>query len=437
MAASEIAFDFNQSTSASVNVTVEIFVAITRIMCIILEMRYRSIKSAKVFRGQVLTPEKLAARLAQSITVPGGDWLELGVGSGRLLEACVASHSIDRYVAVELDRRLAAKCATPAPTELHFANVLQPDALDAVLGNRRFSCTVGNPPFGVGAVSPAAQARLKALYPQVTQINAWARLDLYFLLESLARLKRPGEAAFIVAAPIVQDPALATFRQTLIDSASEIECHELPADTFDKRAEVQSFLLIARFGQTRGANVTLGRLVGTDFELTVSRRVSRTEAIHRMDLAHHEFQDFTQALARRTGFTTLEDLGARIVRGSRSRHQFEDLGIEHFHTSDFPQTRGDIAFGAEPLGAFQTAEAGNILVPRVGTRCIDRAAFVAKGRRAFTEAVYRVVVPQQTRVSVFDWISSEEGKAWRRSAAHGSCAKHLTVGALMAMPVPA
>lgn len=406
-------------------------------MCIILEMRYRSIKSARVCRGQVLTPVKLAARLAQSLHVSDGDWLELGAGSGRLLEACVASRSIDHYVAVELDHRLAAKCANASPAELHIANVLQPDALDAVLGDRRFSCVVGNPPFGVGAVSPAAQMRLKALYPQVTQINAWARLDLYFLLESLARLKRPGEAAFIVAAPIVQDPALATFRQTLIDCASEIECHELPADTFDKRAEVQSFLLVARFGQTRGANVTLGRLVGPDFELTASRRVSSIDAIQRMDLAHHEFKDFTQALGRRSGFTTLEGLGARIVRGSRSRHQFEELGIEHFHTSDFPQARGDVAFGTEQPGTFQTAEVGNILVPRVGTRCIDRAAFVSEGRRAITEAVYRVVVPQQARISVFDWVSSEEGKTWRRSAAHGSCAKHLTVGALMAMPVPA
>lgn len=399
-------------------------------------MRYRTTQSTKVRRGQVLTPEKLAVRLAQSIRVTGGDWLELGVGSGRLLEACVASRSIDRYVAVELDPKMAAKCASTFPSELHLADVLQPPALDTVLGDHRFSCTVGNPPFGVAAISAVAQERLKALYPQVAQINAWARMDLYFLLESLARLKRPGEAAFIVAAPIVQDPTLATFRQILIDSASEIECYELPMDTFEKHAEVQSFLLIARFGQVRGAKVTLGRLVGKDFEQTAARRMGREDAIRRMDLGYHEFQDFTQSLTRRSGFTTLESMGAQIVRGSRSRNQFEELGVEYFHTSDFPQLRDDVAFGLEKKGSFRVAEAGNILLPRVGTRCIDRAAYVAKGRRAITEAVFRVDVPQKARVAVFDWISGEEGKVWRRSAAHGSCAKHLTVGALMAMPVP-
>lgn len=399
-------------------------------------MRYRSVRSTKGLRGQVLTPAKLASRLAQSIHMDGGDWLELGVGSGRLLEACLASHSVNRYIGVEVDQKLAADCATNVPAELRIADVLQPDVLEAVLGARRFSCAVGNPPFGVGKISPAAQLRLKALYPQVVQIKAWARLDLYFLLESLARLQRPGEAAFIVAAPIVQDPALAMFRKTLIGSASEIECHELPADTFDKRAEVQSFLLIARFGRTRGASVTLGRLTGADFELTASRQVCATEAVQRMDLAYHEFRDFAQGLARRPGFTTLEGLGAHIVRGSRSRHQFEALGVEHFHTSNFPLASGDVAFGVGPLEAFQAAEAGNILLPRVGTRCIDRAAYVAKGRRAITEAVYRVAVPPQSRTAVFDWMSGDEGKAWRRSAAHGSCAKHLTVKVLMTMPVP-
>lgn len=384
-----------------------------------------------------MTSVELAARLTQSVRTTGGNWLELGVGSGRLLEAAISLGSVDQYVGVELDPRLAAKCPTASNAQVHIADVLEPDALKAALGNQRFSCVIGNPPFGIAEISLAAQARLKEIYPHVRQIKAWGRLDLYFLLESLARLDRPGEAAFIVAAPIVQDPVLASFRKMLIENASEIECHELPPLTFDYRAEVQSFLLIARFGSTRGARVTLGRLAGRNFESVAARQVSQASAIERMDLAHHEFRDFSRGLAQRPGFTTLEALGARIVRGSRTRQQFEALGIEHFHTSDFPLGSGDVRFSTYSSAGFQIAEVGNILVPRVGTRCIDRTAFVATGRRPITEAVYRVIVPKQAQAAAFDWISGEEGKTWRRTAAHGSCAKHLTVAALMKMPVPA
>jgi hypothetical protein len=279
--------------------------------------------------------------------------------------------------------------------------------------------------------------RLRCLYPDVHVVNGWARLDLYFMLESLSRLKRPGEAAFIVAAPIVQDPALASFRQTLIDLATKVECYELPPDTFDKRAEVQSFFLVARFAEKRGATVTLGRLTGPDFNITQTRLVPREAAIHRLDLAHYEFVDFNQALTRRRTFSSLAQLGARICRGSRSRRQFEAMELEHFHTSDFPPLGSDVSFARACRSEYQTATAGHILVPRVGSRCIDRTTIVSKGQRPFTEAVYRIDMPAGARAAVFDWMSSEDGRAWRRQAALGSCAKHLTVSSLMAMPVPA
>jgi hypothetical protein len=85
------------------------------------------------------------------------------------------------------------------------------------------------------------------------------------MLESVSRLTRPGEAAFIVAAPIVQDPALASFRENLIDYASEVECYELPHKTFNKRTEVQSFLLIARFGAKGGHEWSLAAWQGPSF----------------------------------------------------------------------------------------------------------------------------------------------------------------------------
>jgi hypothetical protein len=113
------------------------------------------------------------------------------------------------------------------------------------------------------------------------------------------------------------------------------------------------------------------------------------------------------------------------------------MELEHFHTTDFPQGGGDVSFGRGARREFQMATAGHILVSRVGSRCIDRTAIVVKGQRAFTEAVYRIVVPESARTATFDWMTSEDGKAWRRQAALGSCAKHLTVSSLMAMPVPA
>lgn len=78
-------------------------------------MRYRATRSTRTRRGQILTPTQLAARLAGGVRVNSGDWLELGSGSGRLLEACLASRSLNRYVGVEFDHRLAATCPSAPP----------------------------------------------------------------------------------------------------------------------------------------------------------------------------------------------------------------------------------------------------------------------------------------------------------------------------------
>lgn len=385
----------------------------------------------------MLTPIALAQRLADGLRTSGGRWLELGSGTGRLLDACTRTRNPLSYVAVELDAELAACSPALQAVSLLHADVLNPAQLDRALASERFDCVVGNPPFGIERLNDDARARMKSLYPDVQQIKDWGRLDLYFMLESLSRLRRPGEAAFIVAAPIAQDAALAPFRKTLIDAATELECYELPPQTFDNRAEVQSFLLIARFSSKLGARVTLGRLKGVGFHLDVARRVSREDAIRRLDIGHHEFADFEARLASRANFSTLEGLGAHVVRGSRTRHQFEALGVEHFHTSDFPDAGGGVEFDSALGSNFKAAEAGHILVPRVGSRCIDRSAIVSRGSRPFTEAVYRITLPHRARTGVFDWMSSDEGRAWRRAAANGSCAKHLTVTSLMQMPVPA
>ena len=307
--------------------------------------------------------------------------------------------------------------------------------MHSAFGQRRFRVAIGNPPSGLGVVSPDAQARLRALYPEVMPLKTRTRLDLYILLEALARLERPSEMAFVVAAPIVQDPTLAAFRKMLVESASEIECYELP-DAFSQKGKVRSFLLVARFGRTQAARVTLGRLEGDDLALSAWRALGASNAIRRMDLAYYEFQDMTQALTRRPGFTTLADLGAHVVAGSRTKNQFVAMGVPHFHTSDFPVADGAVVFDEQWLRGVEMAQEGHTLVPCVGARCIERVVHVARGCSPITDAVCCVNVQARWRNDVFDWMYGEEGKAWRRTAAEVLGAGRLTAATLMTMPIP-
>nr|WP_269143360.1 N-6 DNA methylase [Burkholderia stagnalis] len=397
-------------------------------------MRYRNPSDKRSILGQVFTPPALAERLMRILGVDGGQWLELGVGGGQLMEACFEFASPEQFIGVEIDRDLIRRHARRVDMTLHCVDVLDPCRLGHLLTEHQFEYSVGNPPFGEARLPPHAIERLHDLCPGLPR-GQWSRMDLYFVLESLSRLRRPGAAAFIVGAPLIDAPALQAFRRALIDQAGEIECFELPINTFPN-AEVRSYLIVAKFSLRKlGCNVHVGRLEGADFVMTKRIKVTGEQGVARLDLAFYEFTDVHLALKARSG-KTLEEMGGVVVRGSRSRNEFEALGIPSFHTTDFPGGRNEISFRGACNNQFQLAEAGNILVPRVGSRCLDRQVMVSKGRRPYTEAVYRITVPAKYRSKVFDWMRSPEGVSWRVMAARGACAKHLTVSTLLQMPVP-
>lgn len=383
-----------------------------------------------------MTPPQLAQRVVGMLSGEGDTWLELGAGNGRMAQACLDACAPSSYIGVELDKRLLRSSPVDARARFLQGDVLSPVGLSELLGDQRFSRTTGNPPYGMQSLPRGSQARIAELCPGIPQIAAWVQLDLYFVLESLARLKRPGEAAFIVGAPIAEDARLKAFRQALVLAASEVECFELPPDVFDKKAEVQSFVLVARFGAAKLKRIRIAKLAGNGLNVVAERWISPEQAAHRLDFAFYEFEALSAILRTAPGCRSLEELGASVVRGSRTRSQFDSLSIESFHTSDFPQDGTAVRFTPARDHGYQAAKASDILLPRVGTRCMDRHALVVKGQRHYTEAVYRLRVPARHQARVVDWVLSEAGTMWRQAAAKGSCAKHITVASLMGMPVP-
>ena len=400
-------------------------------------MRYRLATSHKEKHAQVLTPPHLARCLVQALDGTGKTWLELGAGTGRIADACLTYRKPASYTGIEIDADLLALCPRSRLSQYVHADVLDPQALERRLGAEMFDRVGGNPPYGMAALPDAAIARLDALCPGLPLQKVWGQLDLYFVLESLARLKRPGEAAFVVGAALAEDVRLEAFRRHLVAAASEIECYELPRDVFANDVEVQSYLLIARFGRRRECRVRVGRMQGKDLVVAERREITAAAAAERLDLSYHKFLDLDQSLRQKRGCVSLGELGAEIVRGSRSRNEFLSLDISHFHTSDFPRGGLDVRFGDFNDRRFQLAKQGDILLPRVGSRCLDRQAIVKDGSSPYTESVFRVRLPRAHQERVLKWISTDAGAFWRRAAAKGTCAKHLTVSALLGMPVPA
>ncbi len=398
--------------------------------------RYRAVVDSRARFGQVMTPPPMADALLRLLGSTGGNWLELGSGSGRLAEAVYGGAAPESYLGVELEAAMIDLSPKLPGFQYVKHDVLAAAALARSLGDRQFDHAIGNPPYGMHGLPPQARKRLLKLCPELDVQSAWAPIDLYFVLESLARLKSTGTAAFIVGADIPCGAQSLPFRKMLIDQASEIECYELPSTAFGYRVEVQSYMLIVRFGRSRAQHVSLGRL-DEQFEVASLRHFDASLAIESMDLSHHEFGEMNEALRRSSHSITMKDLDVEIIRGCHTRSQFSQLGVAHFHTSDFPKSGMEISLESESAPDYRQATVGDILLPRVGTRCLEHKAVVVSGQSPYSDSVFRVRTPAQHRERVVRWIMSDECASWRRAAARGACAKHLTVSALLSMPVPA
>jgi len=197
--------------------------------------------------------------------------------------------------------------------------------------------------------------------------------------------------------------------------------------------EVSAFIITGERAVRRNRNALLRR-VSADGSLLAEIEVASEDAILSLDI------DFHLALQRiglkgKSISDTLGSVGTVITRGSRSQNEFEKLGLVAFHTSDFPRKAGPIILAGKVHDSFHVAKPGDILIPRVGSRCLNRQARVEDGYGLFTDCVYRLTVGRQAMNRVWKTLDSSFGAEWRVIHAGGSCAKHLPIQTLLNMPL--
>lgn len=394
-------------------------------------MRYRKPSSHGDSLGQFFTPQPIAALLARELRKVPTSVLELGAGEGALIAAVLQRHPGLSATLVEVEKRLAKRLRSSFPGQLvHSADVLQ--QTEQLPLNGSYSTVIGNPPFGEFDAEKGKHLQLRSLFPGCDR-GGWIRQDLAFLYESWRRLAPGGELSFILASPIISDPSFTEVRRWLFSEASRVSIFELPEDIFEG-AEVGTYLMtIGHRGKGRRAShASLDRYLD-DGTLQGQLSVPMADVIERADFRYHEIRQ--RAGQHWSGDTTLSTLGAEVIRGSRSHREFAVAGVRHLHTSDFTDNSNRLHLGKSNELGVRLAECGDILVPRVGTRCLLRQAIIASGARPITEAVFRIRVARKHRTRVFDAISGDAGRLWRTAHARGSCAKFLTVPDILRMPV--
>jgi hypothetical protein len=291
--------------------------------------------------------------------------------------------------------------------------------------------TLSNPPYGMLPLTESISVLLSKMDIPLPTNGGWIRGDAAFAVRAWMCSARGSSIGLIVASPLVRDHSFRKLREMLVNQLQGLCVTQLDTHVFHG-AEVQAFLITGMRALSRKRNVLL-RKASIDGTIVDELEIGWSAAVNRLDFDYYKAMEkigVSSALAT----DTLASVGATIVRGSRSHNDFQRLGLDAFHTTDFKEFSGELTLSGQSQ-RYQLARSGDILIPRVGSRCLLNQAKVVKGAGLFTDCVYRLSVKKNASERVWRTLASSFGAEWRLANASGNCAKHLTVQTLLGMPL--
>ncbi|WP_160331234.1 methyltransferase [Burkholderia cenocepacia] len=397
-------------------------------------LRFRRAKNASELLGQVPTPSIIGSRLLEGLPAGCKRIVDLGAGDGRLAYLALARCPEARALLIETDeeRVQVLEDERSDRTEVLSLDVMRaPELLDLRNTFGAIDAVVSNPPYLAVRLEQADIDRIQSIFPFVDDAAGWVRSDVAFAAYAWSLTTRGGFVALILPAPAITQAQYRPLREKLVSQLNGLTVTQLPSRCFPG-VEVDAFLVTGTRAVTRRRRARL-RLLNTAGDVVGSLRVSYEAALSRLDFNFHE-ADARLGLRAAASTDTLESLGVEIIRGSLCRTEFAKAGLNSFHTTDFSED-GALVTLSGASAKHRVAQTGDILIPRVGSRCLTKEARVMAGAGVFSDCVYRLRASPEVAARVWNTLNSEFGRQWRAMHAEGSCAKHLPLWVLKGMPV--
>jgi len=358
--------------------------------------------------------------------------LDIGAGDGSLLNAAYNRWKNATFHAADIDPTGIAKISNHLP----FVRLQQIDGLSPGL-DRKMSLKVGsvdaaicNPPYLRVKNTPETMLMLReAGFVNSLRLKRLTS-DIVFLAQNLLLLKKGGELGIILPESIFSGHEFTCLREDIVNNNKINGVIQLPDKVFSKTEARTHILLLEKGGKTKRfialyqAN-NLGKLAAPLY-------ISKEQAVQRMDYSYYRWQN----QQKRTGVCScLGDLGVEIKRGRSSKKLLQDAGVKFFHTSSFPVSNPIVKLENTSIPGEVMAEPGDILISRVGKRCMGRVAVVESGTQVISDCVYRLRVQVKYREIIWKALVSPGGKQWLQAHAHGVCARCLSKANLLTFPI--
>lgn len=244
--------------------------------------------------------------------------------------------------------------------------------------------------------------------------------DLIFLAQNLLLLKEGGELGIIIPDGLLTCHSFVNFRKKIIENYTLKGIIELPAKIF-KKTEAKTHILVIKKRKSSSSKVPI-YLADDHGSILNKINVNKEKLSFRMDYKYHFWRSKSEIKGQ-----TLKDLGVEIYRGSKSKKDIELMGVEFVHTTHLKLNYSKKIFkNRKKIDGHRYGEEGDILISRVGKRCLGKVLYVDGGVVLISDCIYRLRVPLKYREKVIEALNSDYGRDWIKAHSHGVCAKVIS-----------
>jgi len=349
--------------------------------------------------------------------------LDLGFGSGELLRAARRRWRGLSLIGVDIDEEnieRANKKKLIQALHVDGFNPHLPEMLRDKFGN--IELLVSNPPYYSRENNSDIRQILKdsGLGECISLRRKTIPAEVIFLAQNLRILKAGGELGIILPAGIISGEKWKKLREYLFLEYNVISCTQLPSHSF-KNTDAQVFILIIRAHTGLDRADTLKLRHANHFADII---VSSKEAISRADYSYYK-----------SSIAVLEEnvsqINYQLLRGRNSQNELKNNFKQFIHTTKLQTFPSEISLPHEPNDYTVNTIPGDILVARVGRRCLGRVALVNSGSVPISDCI--IIVRPETKTDkekLWEKFSCATTKQRLLDVSLGVGAKYLTYGAI-------
>lgn len=370
--------------------------------------------------NQYYTDSNISDKLINSLEIQyPNQAFDLGFGSGELLKSVKRRWSKIRLAGADIDPQnvnFAKKEALIDSVELDGFLENLPNIILEKYGN--IDILISNPPFFQKKISDNCLRILESadLLDCISMKSKTIPSELIFLAQNLRLLSETGEIGIILPAGLVTGERWKVLRSLLFRKYNMKNIIQLPENSF-KQTEAQTFMLIFSISnQLNSGLVTLSHINKTEKIV-----IPICEAIERADYNFYEYRK------HKSHFTKFEATDFTVFRGNTSRVKLKVNQIEHIHSTDFDKSPLMTTLVSNFHQDIKVCKASDILVARVGSRCVGRIMYVSAGSLPISDCVIVIRAKnEKSRIKIWKKLCSPQFQEFLNSSLLGVGPKYIT-----------